>query len=138
MESDKIAGDLIDVLTKLHLAGDASRYKSFLQAIRTVWSSKKIAGIKQRLDEIQRALQFRIQISMRHDQAFMRADILHSLDEISRSIIMAVLQSSNTLIKQHETSNALSAAYHNRIINIISNKRDLCIAPADVLDQLKA
>jgi hypothetical protein len=131
LESAKIAQELITVLRDLHLNEDASRYKSYLQAIRSVWNSKKIAETKQRLDEVQKALQFRIQVSMKED-------ILQSVDDATRQVLITVLQGRDEIVMQQQTSNMLALKRHDQIVNIISNTYDTNVRPSDVLDRIKA
>jgi hypothetical protein len=86
-ESERIAQELLSVLLSLRIDEHASKYKSFLHAIRTTWNTKKIMQIKQRLDEIRNELHFHIQIMMKVDRADMKTDILQTLDEASRHVL---------------------------------------------------
>ena len=62
--SEKIARELLAILKALHGPEQASKYKSFVQAIQTAWSSRKIAETQDRSDSIQKAPQFHLQITM--------------------------------------------------------------------------
>lgn len=138
LESEKIAHELIDVLTSIRIAGKASRFKSFSKAIDSVWKARKIAETKRRLDQVQKAIQLCIQMSIRDDQIIMQSTILQSLDGVSRITIEVVLQGTGSLIKHQEASNALASARHTEILDIVQYRRDRPIPPNYVLDRIKA
>jgi hypothetical protein len=130
LESEKIAKELMAVLTALRNDGEATRFESFLQAIRTAWNSKKIAETKQRLDQIRQQLQFRIQFSARED-------IIQALDDTSRRAIEMVLQSKDDIVRQQQASEKLAAKRHKQLIGMFTNSQDVWTCPEDVLKGLK-
>jgi hypothetical protein len=130
LESEKIAKELMAVLTALHVDDEATRFESFLQAIRTSWNNKKIAETKQRLDQIRQELQFRIQVSARED-------IIQALDDTSRQVLVKVLQSKEDIVKQQQASETSALKRHEQLIDIFTNSRGVRAGPEDVLNELK-
>ncbi|KAH7385205.1 hypothetical protein DE146DRAFT_792111 [Phaeosphaeria sp. MPI-PUGE-AT-0046c] len=140
LESGKISQELITVLLSLKSSGNFSRYKSFLQAIKTAWNSDKIKHTKQRLVVIQASIQLRIQILIREDQVRTKDEILHSLDEVTRNILLASLRDRHEVIKRQQASEALASARHNQMVDLITKRWDLSESSElkDVIVQIKA
>jgi hypothetical protein len=103
---------LIAILTELHVSHDASKYNSDEQAIRTTWNAKKVAETKQRLDENQKALQFRGQISTRED-------VLESVDDATRQVLLRIQQGGDEILIQQQESERLVLKRHERLVGII-------------------
>jgi hypothetical protein len=137
LDSEKIALELTTVLEGLRIDGIPSRWKSIVQGIRSVWNLKKIQDTKGRLDVIHKALQFRIQVLMREDQISIRDDILQSLDDVTRQVLVAVLMGKDEIAKQQELSVKL-AAQRDEVVELISNKWVGFTEPQDVLNRIQS
>jgi hypothetical protein len=83
------------------------------------------------LDGIQKAIQFRIQVSMKED-------ILNSVDEVTRQIIVVILQGRDELVRHQQTLDALASKRHDQIVNLASSKWDTNMRPEDILSRIKA
>jgi hypothetical protein len=127
----------MSVLVALRIDENASKYKSFLHAIRTIWNAKKISDIKQRLDEIKTELHFRIQIMMKTDQIEMEANILRSLDDVSRHVLTAVLETKNDLVRRQKVSEYLAAKRHDEMIDLVANTRETEFRPLEFVTRLQ-
>jgi hypothetical protein len=138
LDSEKIALELMTVLEGLRVDGIASRWKSIVQGIRSVWTAKKIQETKDRLDVIHKALQFRIQVLMREDQISMRDEILQSLDEVTRQVLVAILIGKDEIAKQQEMSFRLASRRHDQLVKLISNNWNWSIGPEDVLSRIQS
>jgi hypothetical protein len=76
-----------------------------------------------------------------HIQVRSREDILRSLDDlddVSRQVLVAVLQSKDEIVRQQQASEALAMKRHEQLVNTVSNYRSLPISQDDVLDEIKA
>jgi hypothetical protein len=138
LESEKIAQELTTILENLRIGAGASRWKSIAQGIRSVWSAKKIEETKSRLDVIQNAIQFRIQVLMREDQISTREETLQSLDDGTRQVLVEVLAGKNKIAKQQEISDRLASQRHDHVVGLISNGWHQSVGPGDILDHIKS
>jgi hypothetical protein len=138
LESEKIAQELTTVLENLRIGAGASGWKSVLQCIRSVWGANKIEETKSRLDVIQHAIQFRIQVLMREDQISTREEILQSLDNGTRQVLVAVLAGKDKNAKQQEISDRLASQRHDHVVGLISNGWHQSVDPGDILDDIKS
>jgi hypothetical protein len=134
LKSETIAQELLETLTALHVNVKGSRYKSFVQAVGSIWSSRKIEKTQRRLDRMRTALLFHIQVRSRED--ILRS--LDDLDDVSRQVLVAVLQSKDEIVRQQQASEALAMKRHEQLVNTVSNYRSLPISQDDVLDEIKA
>jgi len=133
-QSEDIARELLAILKALHSAEPASKYKSFVQAIQTAWTSRKIAETKERLDTIQKALQFHLQVTMSDDIR----QSLCSLDDASRKVLVAVLQSKEDIIRQQQASEALASKRHDQVIHSVTGNGTIPSSEEDVLSGIMA
>lgn len=140
LESDKICQELITVLLSLKATENTSRYKSFPQAVKTIWNSAKIKDTKRRLDAIQASIQLRIQVLIREDQFRNKDEILQALDEASRSILLASLRDRDEIMKRQQASDALATARHDHVVDLIKKTRHFTegTESKDVLARIKA
>lgn len=123
LESDKICQELITVLLSLKATENTSRYKSFPQAVKTIWNSAKIKDTKRRLDAIQAGIQLRIQVLIKEDQFRNKDEILQALDEASRNILLASLRDRDEIMKRQQASDALATARHDHVVDLIKKTR---------------
>ena len=57
--------ELLDVLNDLKVRGPHKRWKSFVQALRSVWKKEEIEGLIKRLERLRDELQFRLQVLLK-------------------------------------------------------------------------
>jgi hypothetical protein len=129
---------LTAALETLRVDGGNSKFKSFLQGIKTAWSARKIEETRKRLDEIQKALQFRILVLMKEDQAALRDEVLQSLDDVTRQVVISVLAGKDEIVRQQEISDRLAAQRHDQVVNLLSNNWTKSVDTADVLARIMA
>jgi hypothetical protein len=129
---------LTAALETLRVNGGNSKFKSFLQGIKTAWSAKKIEETRKRLDEIQKALQFRILVLMKEDQAAIRDEVLQSLDDVTRQVVVSVLAGKDEIVRQQEISDRLAAQRHDQVVNLLSNNWSSSVDTADILGRIMA
>jgi N-terminal domain on NACHT_NTPase and P-loop NTPases len=60
-----VARDLLDVIDNIKVKGSHKRWKSFIQALRTVWKKEEIEALVRRMESLRSEMQFRLQIMMR-------------------------------------------------------------------------
>ncbi|KAL8402767.1 hypothetical protein RB596_009217 [Gaeumannomyces avenae] len=75
MSSIKIANELLGALDSLKLRGRKRKWKSFHQALRTVWKAGQIEDLQKRMDKLSRALNSELMASQQR-QIFMKLDLL--------------------------------------------------------------
>ena len=56
---------LFRILKDLKVKGDNRKWKSFLQALRTIWKKEQIEQLVKQLERLRDAMQFRLQIVLR-------------------------------------------------------------------------
>ena len=59
-----VARELLRVLDKLKVDGPHKKWKSFVQALRSVWKKKQIQSLVERLERLRSEMQFRLQLSV--------------------------------------------------------------------------
>jgi hypothetical protein len=90
------------------------------------------------LDEIQKALQFRILVLMKEDQAALRDEVLQSLDDVTRQVVISVLAGKDEIFRRQEISDRLAAQRHDQVVNLLSNNWTKSVDTADVLARIMA
>jgi DNA replication protein DnaC len=125
------------VLVALRIDEHGPKYKSFLHAVKTTWNTKKISQIKQRLDEIRTELHFRIQLMVKADQVEMEVKILQSLDEASRHVLTAVLQTKKDVVRQQQASDHLAAKRHDEMIAMMGYNPGADFTSSDVANKIE-
>ena len=129
-------------LSKLRDEGEASKYKSFLQAIRTAWSRDKVEEIKRRLDDMRAQLQFHVIMSH-------KGQSLQRLDDESRKIIESILKSNDDVVdaineraeelgRNQKASEVAASQRHDEILGAISKYPNREVAPEKILEVLMA
>jgi hypothetical protein len=119
--SEKIAADLLKILTGLHATVKTSKYKGYVHAIRTAWKSGEIAETKERLEDMRTAIHFHLQVTMQEDV------LLHfgELDDMSRQVLTNVLRSNDEikleLAKQQQASEASAQMYYEQLMKAIGS-----------------
>jgi hypothetical protein len=115
---------MINVLSSLRLRGDASRYKSFLLAIRTSWNSKKVAATQQRLGEMRSQVQFHIQVTMRENLISMEDNLLQATHKEGHRVLDAVLQVKQEVVRKQRIDERIATTRHEQIVRIMSAERE--------------
>ncbi|CAI6339389.1 unnamed protein product [Periconia digitata] len=111
-EIAKIVGELNRVLLRVRRKGEATIFKSFKQAVSTMWNKSKIDEIMQRLEYIRGEVQFRILVSMVEKvdkNELSMATTLQSFDHSTQIIVQAILQGKSDL------ADIISAQTHESI-----------------------
>jgi hypothetical protein len=127
----------VSILVALRIDENVTKYKSFVHAIRTTWNAKKISEIKRRLNEIRTELHFRIQMMMKTDQAEMKVNMLQSLDEVSRQVLTAVLQTKSDIVQQQQANDHLAAKRHEEVIDRLENTQNAEFSELDFVNRLE-
>ena len=60
-----IARELLGVLDKIKLKGPRKRWKSFVQALRSIWNKDEIEGLVRRIESLRSQIHIRLQSIMR-------------------------------------------------------------------------
>ena len=60
-----VADELLNVLDKVKVKGERKKWKSFLQALRSVWTKKQIESLVWRLEKLREAIQLGLQVISR-------------------------------------------------------------------------
>lgn len=126
LKAEEISQELLTVLLSLARKVDGTRYKSWTQAIRTIWTAGKIKETHQRLQNIRDELQFRILVSIKEDH-------MHGLDEASRKVLVDIIDVNKSLItnirmqahqihSQQKIESGLAAARHQELLDAISSQ----------------
>lgn len=130
------------MLSAVRLNGEASKYRSFLQAVLTAWNRTKIDETTKRLETIRAELQFRILVCMKEEN-------IQALDDATRKVIESVLNSkadlaaslevhTNELLRQQKISEASASKRHEQLLDMVSGMRIADISPQDVLREIRA
>ena len=64
-ECQNTANELISVLGMLKVKGEHRKWKSFMQALRSIWKREDIERLVKQVEALRNALQYRLQVSMR-------------------------------------------------------------------------
>ncbi|KAH7075973.1 hypothetical protein BKA63DRAFT_566014 [Paraphoma chrysanthemicola] len=130
--SQEVAKDLLSLLVDLNFKEDTTRFKSFLQAIQTVWKEKEIASTRRHLEEIRAELQI-------HFQIWATEKLLEAGDDNSRRVLLAVNEGRDDITKQIEASEARAIEAHKQHLEELTQSNRIRHAkPEDILAQLKA
>lgn len=60
-----VARELLDVLEKIKVKGSHRKWKSFVQALRSVWRKDEIEELVRRMERLRNEMHYRLQIMMR-------------------------------------------------------------------------
>jgi hypothetical protein len=93
--------------------------------------------MKKRLDEIRKALQFRIQVLMQVDLGSIRDEILQSLDDITQQVLVAVLAGKDEIVEQLALSNRLASQRHDQLFKSISESPNTPFREKDIIERIK-
>ncbi|KAK7192065.1 small s protein [Paraphaeosphaeria sporulosa] len=94
-ELQKIVDELIIILLRIRNKGERTVFRSFRQAIVTIWNKSKIEETVKRMDSIREEVQFHLIVSMieKVDRVEVKEDAsLQSLDNATKSIVESILQ----------------------------------------------
>ncbi|PSN68727.1 hypothetical protein BS50DRAFT_520818 [Corynespora cassiicola Philippines] len=141
LESEKIAQELISLLSSLHTEGDVSKYKSLVLAVKSAWKKQKMEDTKGRLQNIRAQMQLRMLVSIREEG-------LQKLDYTSRNIVESVCKSNSELTSalasqsaaiamQQKASNAMASERHDQIVKMMRNHGTITNS-VNVLERIKA
>ncbi|KAF1966491.1 hypothetical protein BU23DRAFT_603515 [Bimuria novae-zelandiae CBS 107.79] len=125
----QVADELTLVLHWVRLKGDVTMFKSFTQAILTMWNKSRIDETMQLLESIREAVPFHLVVSMvgKVDRIQVKADAsLQSLDNVTKVIVDSILQgqtdlaamiSAQTLrsIEREDARDATATQRHNEV-----------------------
>ena len=60
-----VAAELLQLLGKIKVHGPKRKWKSFIQALRSVWKKEQIEGLVRRMERLRDETQFRLQFMLR-------------------------------------------------------------------------
>jgi hypothetical protein len=137
VESAGIAQELVELLQSICIQRAHSKYKSFLQAIRTSWSERKIEETQKRLQTIRNELQFRVLISLKEDN-------IRSLNGANHTTLAHVIESNrvlqtqtNHIAKRQEADDKAAQQRHSEIMAAISQNQVVSHHTIDVMKRIK-
>ncbi|KAF2679691.1 hypothetical protein K458DRAFT_313435, partial [Lentithecium fluviatile CBS 122367] len=141
-ESEKIAQELIDILSTIRVKGETLRCRCLLHAIKTMWNKEKIEETVRRLETIRGELQSRISISAKEEN-------LLALDEATQNIVKSLLENrsdvtaaiaahADDIVREYRASEVASSRRHKQLLYAISKTKDWTVEPDDLLRWIKA
>ena len=60
-----VAVELLEILDKIKVRGPHRKWKSFIQALRSVWEKEQIEGLIQRMERLRNETQYGLQLMLR-------------------------------------------------------------------------
>ncbi|KAF2005793.1 hypothetical protein P154DRAFT_559504 [Amniculicola lignicola CBS 123094] len=144
VEISKIADELTLILLRVRLKGDATAFKSFRQAVLTMWNKSKIEETVQRLESIRGEVQFRILVSMMekvNKETVLADPALQSLGDATRVIVESILQNKSDVaaivaaqtfesIQREDAREAAAIRRHDEVIAKIDHLP--CVAGSNI------
>ncbi|KAF2827058.1 hypothetical protein CC86DRAFT_466800 [Ophiobolus disseminans] len=122
VESEKIARELLSILSPLQRCEQPSKLGSVARAIKTAWNRRKIEEIKQHLGELRQELS---------------RTIVNSVLENKNKLAVALAAQGFDLAQRHKSTEVTSLRRHEQLVRLIQNI-GLGNISFDYLDKVKA
>ncbi|KAF2198163.1 hypothetical protein GQ43DRAFT_483523 [Delitschia confertaspora ATCC 74209] len=128
------AKELLDVLEMLKVRGAKTRWKSFRQAVKSVWTKEKIGDMVNRLELIRGGVEFGVIMGLRDELVTLSSQQItrfDSLDRSSKAVVQAILngQSASTAASntQLQALDDMNKGLHYLVVNEHQRTRDVIL-----------